>query len=212
LQRIASRQFEGAEGERQTTGSSALFRADAFEAAGGFRGDIVADETADLCIRLRRRGAHVWRSEEPMILVEPTAASFADWRRKAQQDGFDYAAGAALHGGPPERFRATEQARAVMWGGFIPLLVLAGAAIAAAAAGIFSFGGNALAAGVSVLAVGILLYALKIAGAALAAGAMKGDSWTAAGAATLAHFYECRGVARYWFGDRKGARARKAAA
>lgn len=212
FQRIASRELDAAEGERQTTGPSALFRADAFEAAGGFRGDIVADETADLCIRLRRRGAHVWRSEEPMILIEPAPISAADWRRKAKQDGFNFAAGAALHGGPPERFRATEQARAVMWGGFIPLLVLAGALIAAVAAGVSSFGGSSLAAGVSVLAVGVLLYALKIAVAALAAGALKAESWTAAGAATLAHFYECRGVAQYWFGDRKGARGRKAAA
>jgi type II secretory pathway predicted ATPase ExeA len=212
FQRLAGRDFEGSEGERQSTGQSALFRADAFEAAGGFRGDIIADETADLCIRLRRRGAHVWRSEEAMVLVEQRALSFADWRKKAKQNGFDYAAGAALHGGPPERFRASEQARAVMWGGLIPLLIFVGAVIAAVAAGVFSFGGSALAAGVSVLAIGFLLYALKIAGSALALGPAKGESWLMASAATLAHFYECGGVAKYWFGERKNANDRKAAA
>ncbi len=106
LQRIVSAAQENTEGELQTTGANALFRADAFEAAGGFRGDIVADETADLCIRLRRRGAHVWRSDAAMILVEPQVLSFAEWRRKTRVDGYGYAAGAALHGGPPERFRA----------------------------------------------------------------------------------------------------------
>lgn len=212
FQRAVFKGGDDDEGERQTTGAIALFRTDAFEAAGGFRGDIIADETADLCIRLRRRGAHVWRSEEPMALIESKPVSFAEWRRRAREDGFNFAAGAALHGGPPERFRTTEQARAVMWGGFIPVVIFIAAIVAGVGAGLFSFGANSVAAGASVFAVGLLLYFLKIAASAFSTGPLSADSWLRAGAQTLAHFYECGGVVKYWLSAGKGGNVRKAAA
>lgn len=210
FQRIAAVAEE--EGERQTTGRNALFRTDAFEAAGGFRGDIIADETADLCIRLRRRGAHVWSSAESMLLTESTPLNAVSWKKKAVADGFAYAAGAALHGGPPERYMTKEQGRAVVWGGLVPVAIVLTAIIAAIGAGLFSFGANAVAAGVSVFAVGVLLYLLKIAGSAIARGPVRPSSWVDAAAATFAHFYEFSGVVKYWFGGGKAGKGRNAGA
>jgi len=204
--RIVSRMKDQSEGEIQTTGGSAFFRADAFEAAGGFRGDIIADETADLCIRLRRRGAHVWRADATMALVEPAPLSFAEWRRRSAQNGYDYAAGAALHGGPPERFMTMEQSRAVMWGAVFPLVILATALLAGATTAMFSIDGNPWAAVLSVVLIGVFTYAVKIAAIAFSIGAGESFSWICAAATTLGHFYECAGVARYWFSDRKSAR------
>lgn len=199
------------EGEVQAAGSTALFRADAFEAAGGFRGDIIADETADLCIRLRRRGAHVWRCEETMAKIPAKDPSFAAWRRRAERDGYAYAAGAALHGGPPERYRATDQARAVMWGAVFPAMTILAALLAAVVAMMLS-GVNPFALALSVLAVGVLIYAAKIAAMAAADGFFALASWRRAAIRTLRHFYEFAGVRRYWFSPRKGAGGRKALA
>lgn len=212
FQRIVNEAGDKPEGETQSTGPNALFRADAFEAAGGFRGDIIADATADLCIRLRRRGAHVWRSDAVMALVEPKTMSFGEWRKRAVENGFSYAAGAALHGGPPERYCATEQARAVMWGAVFPSIVLLAAGAAAATTALFALDGNPLAAAAGVIVAGLLVYALKIAAVAFNAGPMRPFSWVLGAVTTFGHFPEFLGVARYWFGARKGPSARKPAA
>jgi type II secretory pathway predicted ATPase ExeA len=210
-ERVAS-QLNGSEGEVQASGANVLFRADAFEAAGGFRGDILADETADLCIRLRRRGAHVWRSEDLMAVVPAPAPSFADWRGKMVENGYRYAAGAALHGGPPERYCATEQARAIMWGAIFPAFVVVAAIIAGAGAMLVPAGVNPFLVALSIVITGALIYWLKIAATAAREGLMRPSSWTYAAKATLGHFYEYAGVARYWFGPKKGAAGRKAIA
>jgi hypothetical protein len=206
------RAAEDEDGELQATGRTAFFRADAFEAAGGFRGDIIADETADLCIRLRRRGAHAWRSEQPMAVIHAGDASFAAWCARAVEDGYAYAAGAALHGGAPERYCAKEQARAVMWGAVFPAAMI----ICAIAGGIGMHltlnGVNPFIFALSILAAGLLIYALKIAVGAASGGLFRASSWTASAAMTLRHFYEYVGVSRYWFSSRKGAAPRKAVA
>ena len=140
-----------------------------------------------------------------MALVETKPMSFADWRRRVGADGYAFAAGAALHGGPPERFRATEQARAVMWGGVMPALIALAAVAAGVGVQLFSLGGQPVVAALGVLAIGLFVYALKIAATAVGMGAFKPYSWIFGAASTLAHFYECGGVARYWFGQRKAA-------
>ncbi|MFZ5615842.1 MAG: AAA family ATPase [Pseudomonadota bacterium] len=212
FRRVADEAGAKPEGEAQSTGPNALFRADAFEAAGGFRGDIIADATADLCIRLRRRGAHVWRSDAAMALVEPAEMSFGEWRRRATANGFAYAAGAALHGGPPERYCATEQARAVMWGAVFPAIVALAAGATAAATAMFASDSNPLAAATGVIVAGLLVYAAKIAAVAFSAGPMRPFSWVYGALTTLGHFPEFFGVVRYWFGARMGPGARKSAA
>lgn len=200
------------DGELQATGPNAFFRADAFEAAGGFRGDIIADETADLCIRLRRRGAHAWLSEQPMATVHAGETSFPAWRARAIEDGYAYAAGAALHGGPPERYCAKEQARAVMWGAVFPAAIVISAIAGGMGMRAMSSDVNPIIFALSILAAGALIYALRIAAGAAAGGLFSASSWTASAAATFRHFFECAGVSRYWFSSRKSAAPRKAAA
>lgn len=195
------------DGELQASGANVFFRADAFEAAGGFRGDILADETADLCIRLRRRGAHVWRSERPMARIEEGDPSFSAWRARAVADGYSYAAGAALHGSPPEKFRVREQARAVVWGAAFPLAIVISAIAGGVAMALAPNGVNPFVFALSILAAGAMIYVLKIMTAAAAGGIFKPSSWVAGARSTLRHFFEYAGVSRYWFSPRKGAKA-----
>lgn len=195
------------DGELQASGPNVFFRADAFEAAGGFRGDIVADETADLCIRLRRRGAHVWRSEEPMARIEEGDPSFSAWRARAVADGYSYAAGAALHGSPPEKFCVREQARAVVWGAAFPLAIVISAIAGGVAMALAPNGVNPIVFALSIVAAGAMIYALKIMIAAAANGFFKPSSWVAGARSTLRHFFEYAGVSKYWFSPRKGAKA-----
>ncbi len=210
LDRVAFASRGAQQGEIQATGANALFRAEAFEQVGGFRADIVADATADLCIRLRRRGAHVWRSEAAMAAVEPARLTLEGWRREAARAGFASAAGAALHGAPPERYGAREQARAFFWGGLLPAIAVI-AAIAAAASG--ALGASAGVGVVAVFVLALTIYAFKIAAVALSAEAPAGAAWSFGLYSTLGHFPEFAGVLRYWFGapassDRKDPAAR----
>lgn len=147
-----------------------------------------------------------------MAVLRPGEATFRAWRARAIEDGFDYAAGAALHGGAPERYCAKEQARAVMWGAVFPAAI----ALAAVAGG---FGMLALSSDVnpfffslSIFAAGGLLYALKIAAGAVSGGLFQPSSWVASASSTMRHLYESEGVSRYWFSSRKSADARKSAA
>ncbi|MFN0024850.1 MAG: AAA family ATPase [Parvularculaceae bacterium] len=210
LDRVSARSREKPAGEVQSAGSNALYRAEAFETVGGFRGDIVADATADLCIRLRRRGAHVWRSEALMASAEPQRLTFKTWRREASRNGFSYAAGAALHGAPPERFNVKEQSRAFFWGGLAPAAIILAALGFAIAAGAMGAGTNAFAGVATVIVFGLTLYGLKITMTSFGAGGAGRPAWTYGLFATIGHFPEFQGVMRYWFGAAAAPRAKSA--
>ncbi len=198
LDRVSTSISTAPPGEIQAAGPLALFRTDAFELVGGFRTDIDADATADLCIRLRRRGAHIWRSDQPMAFIEPKRLTLKTWRREAARRGFAYAAGAALHGAPPERLNAHEQARAFFWGGFVPALAALAAIVMALASG--ALGGDAPIGVVAVVTGFITVYALKVAVTAIRSDAPGVPAWPYGFFTTLGHFWEFSGVLKYWFG------------
>lgn len=208
LDRVLAAARDAAPGEMQAARSNALVRVESFEQVGGFRGDILADATADLCIRLRRRGAHIWRSDAAMAVVEPKRVKLKEWSRSLSRDGFITAAGAALHGAAPERFGVKDQARAFIWGGMLPALILVMAVAFAVASD--AFGVNPLVGVASVFVLGLTIYALRIAFAATSAEAPSGAGWSYGLFSTLGSFPEFSGVLRYWLNaapasDRKGA-------
>lgn len=196
--RLVIAQTVSAPGEIQATGANALFRAESFEQVGGFRGDIVADATADLCIRLRRRGGHVWRSEAEMVHVEPRRLDYRGWRRTAKHAGFASAAGAALHGAPPERYGAKGQSLAFFWGGFLPTLLLLSMIVVLLTSG--ALGINAIAVTAAIVVFGLTVYLIKIAAYALSADAPAGLKLPYGLFAMLGQFSEFEGVMRYWLG------------
>jgi GT2 family glycosyltransferase len=103
-------------------GGNAMARLAAFEAAGGFRPDLIAGEESELCLRLRASGWQVWRLDAEMALHDAAMTRFGQWWKRSIRGGYAYAEGAHLHGGTPERHRLQESRRIWLWGVWIPLL------------------------------------------------------------------------------------------
>lgn len=187
--------------EIQTADENMMARADAFEAAGGFRGDLAVNETRDLCIRLRRRGARVWRLDAGMIrpAAGKTQTSFADWWAAARRAGYEYAHGARLHGGRPERLFVREHIRTLTWGAGIPVLAVLAALGAAAFARITNAPASLIAAAAAALAVGAAAYLVRIVALAARRGPGRLAAWRGALAEAFAPFPEFVGAWRFYF-------------
>lgn len=183
-------------GEAQAVGRTFLVRAEAFEAAGGFRGDLLVNETADLCIRLRRRGAHVWRIEDRMCM-KPAVDKRA-WWGDAVSAGYAYAHGMRLHGAEPEQLFFREHARSIMWGAAIPVLIGA----LGLGAGVFTVLNGTIVDGLIALAatlfLGVAIYAARVAVIAYRHGVAKRASWAYAVRVVAGQFGEFLGACRFY--------------
>ncbi len=177
---------------------AALMRAETFEAVGGYRGDLLTSETEDLCIRLRRRGARVWRcSAEMAICRQPLSGSGGFWRRRYAQ-GFKNAYSMSLHGGHPERLGVAETAFAAFWGLLFPLGVVIAAMLGGAASYLLVLPVPPMLVGAGVIALGAGVYVLNILVSALMRGPFRPSSWGAATAAVLGRFPEFFGACGAW--------------
>lgn len=185
------------------SGASILVRADAFEAAGGFRGDLLACETEDLCVRQRRRGGHVWRLDANMLLCDNRKSSTRKWRARHVSRGFENAYAVALYGGPPERIGILETTRAVFWGGLFPLGIIAASILGGLGAAAFAPLTPGPAVTVSILIFGVGVYAIKVIASALLRGIFKPSSWSKAFGAVFCRFPEFWGVLRFWLGGKR---------
>lgn len=188
------------EGEIQTVvGAAAMVRAESFEAAGGFRGDLITAEMEDLCVRLRRRGGRIWRLDAVMDVRRPLLNSIGGWWAQGFRRGFENAYCASLHGGPPERLGVAQIVRAAFWGFVFPAGILAAAAASwFVAAQLAPMTPTPVVVG-AVLAFGAAVYALKILASAFLRGAYRPSSWRNAFAAVLGPFPEFSGVCSLWF-------------
>ena len=186
------------------SGGGAFVRADAFEAAGGFRGDLLSCEIDDLCIRQRRRGAHVWRLEADMSIGGEKRKG--GWWRRAVLRGFDNAYAMSLHGGPPEHHGVGETVSAMIWGFAFPLFSLFAAGFGALVASKLApmMQAPLVAIGVLVLCAGV--YGLKILSSLLLRGPFRLSSWGEAFGAVLGRIPESLGVLSFWFGGNRPAR------
>jgi general secretion pathway protein A len=192
------------DGELQTTiGGSALMRTDQFEAVGGFRGDLLAAETADLCIRLRRRGGHIWRLEGAMLICNPTRRARKGWWSLAVKRGYLNAYAASLHGGPPERLGVMDVARAVFWGFVFPAAIFSAAGLGALGAAMFSPLTSAPAVASLILGFGGAVYILKILASIVRHGIFKPSSWGFAYCTVMGRFAEFFGVMGFWLGAKR---------
>lgn len=111
-------------GEAQSCGGDAMMRADAFERVGGYRGDLIAGEEPELCVRLRSEGWKIWRIGEEMTLHDAAISRIGQWWKRTMRCGYAYAEGAHLHGAPPEMHRVKETRRVWIWGLGIPAVTV----------------------------------------------------------------------------------------
>lgn len=184
-------------GEVQAVGRTFLVRAEAFEGVGGFRGDLFVNETADLCIRLRRRGAHVWRVDD--LMCTTPGGDRRAWWRDAVDAGYAYAHGVRLYGGDPERLFLREHARSLAWGAAVPVCV---GALGFGAGAFLALSGAVVQGVVAIAAValfGAALYAARIAVIAIRGGAAKRASWSYATRVIIGQFGEFIGACRFYF-------------
>jgi GT2 family glycosyltransferase len=111
-------------GETKACGGDLLIRADALEAVGCYRADLIAGEEPELCVRLRAAGWHIWRLDAEMTLHDASMTRASQWWRRTQRCGYGFAQGAYLHGAPPECHWVWESRRAWLWGVWLPLACL----------------------------------------------------------------------------------------
>lgn len=173
--RLIDREWDAPPGEAKACGGDALVRMAALDAVGGFDPRLIAGEEPELCVRLRRAGWRIWRLEAEMTLHDAAMTRFRQWWRRARRGGHAYAEGYALHGRPPERHKASELARALLWGGALPVATLAGAVL---------LGPWAL---LMLLAYPLQVLRLR----------SRGEDWARAVFLTLAKFPEAQGVLDY---------------
>lgn len=115
-------------GQARSCGGDALMRVSALRAVGGYRADLIAGEEPELCVRLRAAGWKIWRLDVEMTWHDAAIYRFSQWWNRNRRAGYAYAEGAFLHGGAPERHCVRNAARALLWGGIVPSLILASAA------------------------------------------------------------------------------------
>ncbi len=124
---LCDREWEGPTGEISLCGGIAMMRANALEAQGGYREDLIAGEEPELCARLRAAGWRIWRLETDMTVHDAAMTSFGQWWRRTVRNGYAFAQGAHLHGATPERYWVWESRRAWLWGIWLPVAcVMAG--------------------------------------------------------------------------------------
>jgi glycosyltransferase involved in cell wall biosynthesis len=121
---LCEREWDVPAGEVLACGGIVMLRADALDAVGGYREDVVAAEDDEVCIRLRAAGWRIWRLDTDMALHDAAMMRFGQWWRRSVRCGFGYAQGAHLHGAPPEHHFVWESRRAWLWGIGLPLFCL----------------------------------------------------------------------------------------
>jgi len=119
-------------GEAEACGGDALMRVAALEAVGGFDERLIAGEEPDLCLRLRKRGLAILRIDAEMTLHDAAMTRLRQWAKRMMRSGYASAESLARNGGATPEIDRRCVRGAVVWGIGFPLLVLAGAAFAAA--------------------------------------------------------------------------------
>jgi glycosyltransferase involved in cell wall biosynthesis len=111
-------------GESRSFGGDVVIRVNALDQAGGYRGDLIAGEEPELCVRLRAAGWKVWRLDNEMTLHDAAMMHFSQWWRRSVRSGYAFAQGAKIHGSLPERHWVWESRRAIVWGAALPIVCL----------------------------------------------------------------------------------------
>src|SRR6266404_1026857 len=110
-------------GEAVACGGNALVRVEAFEAAGGFKPQMIAGEEPELCLRLRERGWKIWRLDAEMGLHDAAMTRFSQWWVRSVRFGYAMAEVSQLHSTSPLGIWRREMASSVFWGGLLPIAI-----------------------------------------------------------------------------------------
>jgi len=189
--RLCDIEWNRSVGETDSCGGIVMIRSDVFAAVGGFRESLIAGEEPELCLRIRARGARVWRIADDMAWHDAAMTRFGQWWRRAVRGGHALAEGLALHGAASSVRDKARLRRVLAWGVALPVAVIALAAIHPA--------------WLALLAI----YPLRIVRMALKAHAAEPSSnWLWAAFMVLSSFPEALGVGMYWLNRSRGQRGK----
>lgn len=127
-------EWDAPTGEATACGGIVLVSALPFADVHGFDTRLAAGEEPELCIRLRERGWIIWRLPAEMALHDADMTHFSQWWRRMVRNGEAFAHVWLLHGRSPYGIWRREMARAVIWGGLLPLVACVGAFVLGPAA------------------------------------------------------------------------------
>jgi len=167
-------------GEAKACGGIAMVRSSAFEDVKGFKGELIAGEEPELCIRMRAAGWRIWRLGEEMALHDARMLRFRQWWKRTLRNGYAFAQGADLHGAAPERHGVRESLSAWFWGLGLPLALIGLAPWCAGCAVVLA-----------------LIYPLQIARLALRGRRSARENWWRAGFLVLGKFPEMLGQMKF---------------
>ncbi len=163
-------------GQAQSCGGDALMSYGAVMAVGGYRAGLIAGEEPELCVRLRGAGGQVWRIDAEMTLHDAAIVRLGQWWRRAVRAGHAYAEVTALCG-----LWRREMWRAVLWAGWLPVVLAAGVVWPWAW-------------------VGLMVYPAQVVRLGFR------DEWAAGVLAVLGKFAEAQGVVGYTWNGLRGRR------
>jgi GT2 family glycosyltransferase len=167
-------------GETTACGGIVVMRIRAFRQVNGFHPRLICGEEPELCVRLRKAGWQIWHVDTEMTLHDATLLRFSQWWKRAVRGGYAYAQGAHLHGKPPERHWVAESRRIWLWGLWLPLIAIVGAALIR-----------------PWILLGLLVYPLQMVRIAAKDGKPTAQSWLRAGALILGKFPEMLGEMKF---------------
>jgi len=183
--RLCDNEWNTPVGKARACGGIAMMRLAPVLLAGGFKGDLIAGEEPELCVRLRKQGWQIWRLDAEMALHDAALTRFGQWWQRTRRGGYAFAEGVALHGAPPERHCVAPLRRIILWGLVLPAVTVLGA-----------------------LATPWALLLLLAWPAQVVRLRLRGMSWTAAFFMTLTKLPEAQGALTYWWRRMTRARAR----
>jgi len=167
-------------GESMLCGGDALMRLPPLIAVGGYDPVLVAGEEPELCSRLRQAGWKIWRLDAPMTLHDAAILRFSQWWLRSVRSGFGYTQVWDVTRGRANRAHGHEVSRTALWGGVVPVAILAAAILISPWA-----------------LAGFALYPLQVARLAARNG-LTPTGWLRATFTMLAKFPELQGMARYF--------------
>lgn len=118
--RLCDLEWQAVAGEARACGGNAMVRVSAFRQMGGFAPFLIAGEEPELCLRLRREGWRIRRSDHEMVRHDAAMMRFGEWWRRMLRAGWAFAEGAALHGREPEKHWVRESRSILWWGAVLP--------------------------------------------------------------------------------------------
>lgn len=111
-------------GDALSCGGDALIRLDALKQVDGYRADLIAGEEPEMCFRLRHQGWKIQRLDAEMTLHDAAMITILQWWKRTVRTGYAFALGCSIHGKSKERYWVKENQRIMLWGLFIPVVVL----------------------------------------------------------------------------------------